>query len=125
MNSTTSTPRVWRTASGVLAGVVLLAGCASQTAQAPAMRPPVLELQLLDAGTLEIPRGCEPAHGKVYRTRFTVEADGGVAAIVSDSGPGCVQDALRRWVATFRYRPVTAPLPATLDWLDVPARRGS
>lgn len=125
MNSTVSTSQVWRTASGVLAGVALLAGCASQTAQSPSMPPPVLELQLLDAGILEIPRGCEPAHGKVYRTRFTVRADGGVAAIVSDSGPGCVQDALRRWVATFRYRPVAEPLPATLDWLDVPARRGS
>jgi len=125
MNSTVATANVRRAACGLLACVVLLAGCASQPDQAPSLRPPAPELQLLDAGMLEIPRGCEPARGKVYRTSFTVQVDGRVAAAVSDSGPGCVQDALRRWVATFRYRPVAEPLPATLDWLDVTAPRGS
>ena len=125
MNSTVATTSVRSTAGGLLACAVLMAGCASQPEQASSPRPPVPELQLLDADVLEIPRGCEPAHGKVYRTSFTVQSDGRVVAAVSDSGPGCVQDALRRWVATFRYRPVAGPLPATLDWLDVTARRGS
>jgi len=125
MYSTVATAKVRRAACGLLACVVLLAGCASQPDQAPSLRPPVRELQLLDAGMLEIPRGCEPAHGTVYRTSFTVQTDGRVTAVVSDSGPGCVQDALRRWVATFRYRPVAGALPATIDWLDVTARRGS
>jgi hypothetical protein len=35
-----------------------------------------------------------------------------------------VQDALRRWVSTFEYRPVTESTPATLDWMGVTARRG-
>jgi hypothetical protein len=125
MKSTVARACVRRAACGLLACVVLLAGCASQPDQARSLRPAVPELQLLDAGVLEIPRGCEPARGKVYRTSFTVQADGRVAAVVSDSGPGCVQDALRRWVATFRYRPVAEPLAATLDWLDVTAPRGS
>lgn len=124
MNSTLATAKARRAAGGLLACVVLLAGCASQPDQAPSLRPPVPELQLLEAGVLEIPRDCEPARGTVYRTSFTVQADGRVSAVVSDSGPGCVQDALRRWVATFRYRPLAEPLPATLDWLDVTARRG-
>ncbi len=125
MNAMVAMVNVRRAAGSLLACVALLAGCASQPDQAQSLRPPVPELQLLDAGVLEIPRGCEPARGKVYRTSFTVQLDGRVAAAVSDSGSGCVQDALRRWVATFRYRPVAEPLPATLDWLDVTARRGS
>jgi hypothetical protein len=125
MNPTIARAFVRRAAGGLLACVVLISGCASQTDRAPSMRLPAPELQLLDAGVLEIPRGCEPASGKVYRTSFTVQADGRVAAAVSNSGPGCVQDALRRWVATFRYRPVAEPLSATLDWLGVTATRGS
>lgn len=117
--------RVRRAAGGLLACVALIAGCASQPDRASSLHSPVPELELLDAGVLEIPRDCEPSRGKVYRTSFTVQADGRVATAVSDSGPGCVQDALRRWVATFRYRPVAEPLPATLDWLGVTARRGS
>jgi hypothetical protein len=124
MNAVVAMANVRRAAGGLLACVALISGCASQTDRASSLHPPLPELELLDAGVLEIPRGCEPARGKVYRTSFTVQADGRVAAAVSDSGPGCVQDALRRWVATFRYRPVDEPTATVLDWMGVTATRG-
>jgi hypothetical protein len=34
-----------------------------------------------------------------------------------------VQEALRQWVATFQYQPVTAPTAAVLDWMGVTAKR--
>ena len=103
-------------------GMVLFTGCAG----APGTRPlPEPELQLLSAGVLSLPDDCEPTDGKVYRTRYVVQADGRVAGATPESGAGCVQDALLRWVETFQYRPLAGPIPATLDWLAVTARRGS
>jgi hypothetical protein len=109
-----------RPASVVVATGLLLAGCVSP----PVMSPPASELQLLAAGMLEIPPGCEPVRGAVYRTAYVVQPDGRVAAIASESGSGCVQEALRQWVATFRYRPVDEPTATVLDWMGVVAARG-
>ena len=103
-----------------LAAGLLLTGCVSTAVKSP----PAPQLELLDAGALAIPPGCEPAPGAVYRTAFVVQPDGRVAAVASESGSGCVQDALREWVTTFRYRPVDAPTTAVLDWLGVTAARG-
>jgi len=103
-----------------LAAGLLLGGCAApRVASTP---PP--ELQLLDAGALEMPPGCEPARGVVYRTAFVVQPDGRVEAVASESGSGCVQEALRHWVASFRYRPVDEPTATVLDWVVVTATRG-
>ena len=109
-----------RLASVAVTAGLLLGGCVSTRS----VTPPVPELQLLDAGTLAIPPGCEPAPGAVYRTAFVVQPDGQVAGVASESGPGCVQEALRQWVATFRYRPVDQPTAAVLDWMNVTAARG-
>jgi hypothetical protein len=109
-----------RVSAVVLAAGLLLGGCVS-TRVAP---PPDAELQLLETGTLEMPPGCEPARGAVYRTAFLVQPDGRVDAVASESGSGCVQEALRQWVATFRYRPVAQPTTAVLDWMGVSAARG-
>jgi len=103
-----------------LAAGLLLGGCAVPRLASP----PPPELQLLDAGVLEMPAGCEPARGVVYRTAFVVQPDGRVEAVASESGSGCVQEALRRFVATFRYRPVDEPTAAVLDWIGVTAARG-
>lgn len=103
-----------------LAAGLLLAGCVAPRVASP----PPPELQLLDAGALEVPPGCEPAHGVVYRTAFVVQTDGRVEAVASESGSGCVQEALRHWVASFRYRPVDQPTATVLDWLVVTANRG-
>jgi hypothetical protein len=106
-----------------LAGTLVLAGCVSPAARAPAPAPlPVLEL--LNAGTLEIPTGCEPGRGTVYRTSFVVKPGGRTATAISESGDGCVQDALRHWVSTFQYRPINAPESAVIDWMAVTAPRG-
>lgn len=109
-----------RLASVAVAAGLLLAGCVSTR---PAT-PPAPELQLLEAGTLAIPPGCEPAPGAVYRTAYVVLPDGRVDAVASESGSDCVQEALRQWVATFRYRPVDEPTAAVLDWMNVTAARG-
>lgn len=103
-------------------GLVLLAGCAGAPGTKP---PPEPELQLLGAGALALPDDCEPTSGKVYRTRYVVQSDGRVAGATPESGAGCVQDALLRWVETFQYRPLAGPVPATLDWLAVTVRRGT
>ena len=111
----------WLHVSAVaLTAGLLLGGCAS-TRVAPHPAP---ELQLLEAGTLQLPPGCEPGHGVVYRTAFVVQTDGRVEAVASESGSGCVQEAVSRWVATFQYRPVAAPTAAVLDWMGVTATRG-
>jgi hypothetical protein len=107
-----------------LAGALLMAGCVSPTVRGPQAQPPIPELQLLDTGPLEIPRGCEPARGAVYRTRFVVQADGQVADAASESGSGCMQDTLRKWVSTFQYRPTDGPTPTVIDWMCVTASRG-
>ena len=103
----------------LLAGLV--AGCAAPPARGPVPPP---DLELLGAGARELPSDCEPRGGEVYRMSFLVQPDGRPSAVVSESGHGCVQDALRRWVSTFEYRPVAETRPGTLDWMSVTARRG-
>lgn len=107
-------------AATALCSGLLLAGCGSLPAQAPEAP----ELQLVVAGKLEFPGGCEPSPGAVYRVRYVVEPDGRVAGAASDSGAGCVQAALRRWVESFQYAPLPGARPATLDWMMVTAARG-
>jgi hypothetical protein len=107
---------------GLLAVVLALGGCASLTR--PAVSPPEPPLTLLSAGPLELPTDCEPADGRVYRTNFIVEIDGRVTGARSESGEGCVQQALRTWVSSFRYAPVGAAKPTVIDWLAVTASRG-
>lgn len=109
-----------RVSAVMLAAGLLLSGCVSPRVASP----PAPELHLLEAGTLQIPPGCEPAPGAVYRTAFRVQTDGRVEAVASESGSGCVQEALRQWVATFSYRPVAAPTAVVLDWMGVMASRG-
>jgi hypothetical protein len=107
-----------------LAVAVLLAlgGCASVAP--PVGAPPPAPLHLLSAGPLEMPAACQPADNQVYRMNFVVETDGRVTGARAESGDGCVQEALRSWVSSFRYAPVRAAMPAVLDWLEVTASRG-
>jgi len=98
----------------------LLAGCGSM----PARTPAAPELRLVTAGELSLPGGCEPSSGAIYRVSYVVEPDGRVASAASDSGVGCVQEALRHWVESFEYAPLAVPLPATIDWMAVSAARG-
>jgi hypothetical protein len=100
---------------------LLLTACAGEPRRAA---PPEPTLQLENAGALELPGGCEPTRGTVYRTAFTVRADGTVTGPVAETGSGCVQDALRQWVTTFRYKPIAQDTQTVLDWLSVTASRG-
>lgn len=113
----------WCRAGVAPAGMLLLASCVSASLQVPPVQPPVPTLQLLDTGPLEIPRGCEPARGAVYRTRFVVQPDGSVTGAESESGIGCMQSALRQWTMTFEYRPASEPTPTVVDWIYVTASR--
>lgn len=107
--------------AGLTAGVLALGGCATlERAPEP---PPPAPLELLSAAPLELPQGCEPAV-VVYRTEYVVETDGRVTGARSESGDGCVQQALRSWVSSFRYAPVEAPMAVVIDWLAVTASRG-
>lgn len=99
--------------------VVTSAGCAA-VRPVPTSPPPV---QLLDAAELTLPDNCAVAPGTVYRTLFEVEPDGRVRAPRSESGDGCVQQALRDWVTTFSYAPLAAPTSVAFDWMAVTASR--
>jgi len=101
-------------------GLSLVSGCVAPTLT-PA--PPAPELQLLGAAELAIPRGCEATSGAVYRTRFNVQPDGRVSDAASESGDGCVQQALRTWVTTFNYAPLHEATPVAFDWMIVTAAR--
>jgi hypothetical protein len=112
--------RTRRVGALALTAGLLLGGCVSTQPG----RPPAPELQLLEAGTLQVPPDCNPESGAVYRTAFVVQPDGRVNSVASESGEGCVQQALRDWVSTFRYGPVDEPTAAVLDWMGVSAARG-
>ena len=103
-----------------LLGMSLVSGCVAPTL-APA--PPAPQLQLLGAAELTIPRGCEATPGAVYRTHFNVQPDGRVSDAASESGDGCVQQALRVWVTTFNYAPLHEASPVAFDWIIVTAAR--
>ncbi len=103
-----------------LLGLSLVSGCVAPTL-VPA--PPAPELQLLGAAELTIPRGCEATPGAVYRTHFKVQLDGRVSDAASESGDGCVQQALRTWVTTFNYAPLHEATPVAFDWMIVTAAR--
>lgn len=115
-----------KTSAPVVAFLVLalVAGCALQPAAGPGPGavPPALEL--LELGDLQVPAGCEPAEARVYRTSFVVRADGRVSGVTPESGAGCVENALAKWVSTYRYAPVPQDVPAVVDWMAVTARRG-
>lgn len=101
-------------------GLSLVAGC---VAPAVTPAPPAPELQLLGAAELDFPQGCEATAGAVYRTHFRVQPDGRVTDAASESGNGCVQQALRAWVTSFSYAPLRATTPVAFDWMIVTAAR--
>ena len=112
------------TCSTVLAFTLFaLAGCAPLTRDRAAPSPP---LELISAASFDLPTGCEPVEGQVYRTNYLVHPDGSVTQAASGSGgDGCVEQALRAWVSSFRYGPVAVAMPAVIDWIAVTASRGS
>jgi hypothetical protein len=80
-------------------------------------------VQLVSTGELDLPGDCAATPGAMYRTLFEVRPDGRVTAPRSEPGnsEGCVQQALREWVATFTYAPLDATTPVAFDWMAVTA----
>lgn len=101
--------------------VIALSGAGCTAVRPVTTSPP--PVQLLDAAELTLPDNCVAAPGAVYRTLFEVQPDGRVSAPRSESGDGCVQQALRDWVTTFSYAPLDAPTPVAFDWMAVTASR--
>lgn len=116
-------PRTWDLRLLVaMPGLWLVSACVGPGV-APA--PPAPELQLLGAAELAMPRGCEATPGAMYRTHFNVQPDGRVSDATSESGDGCVQEALRTWVTTFSYAPLRETTPVAFDWMIVTATRSN
>jgi hypothetical protein len=111
--------RLIRAAAVAFVIVAVLSGCATHAPGEPAAPP-----ELLSSGPVVLPADCVPGDGVVYRTAFVVQRDGRVADIATQSGAGCVRQALQAWVATFRYRPLAEATPAVVDWMTVTAERG-
>jgi hypothetical protein len=106
----------------VAAVALIVAAAISGCAGTPGV--PAAPLDLVNSGSVVLPANCVPGAGVVYRTAFVVQRDGHVADIAPESGSGCVQQALRDWVATFQYRPVAEATSAVVDWMAVSAARG-
>lgn len=104
-----------------IVAVSLLVGCAPTSSTRSTPPPPP---QLLSSAELEIPGDCARPPGAIFRTGFVVQPDGRVLEAVSESGDGCVQQALREWVSSFRYTAVSNAIPMVIDWMEVTATRG-
>jgi hypothetical protein len=114
-------PNVTRVSTAICAVLspILLAACQST----PPIRPPMPELQLLEASSLQIPRDCIVAGS--YVVSFTVTTSGRTDAIRASDAAACVEQALTAWVESFRYAPPARVTPATIEWMMVTAKRGS
>ncbi|HEY4367188.1 MAG TPA: hypothetical protein VGN07_08105 [Steroidobacteraceae bacterium] len=78
---------------------------------------------MIRSGELTVPTACE-ASGSVV-VDYTVYEDGQTGNIKVPAVPGCLQQALTQWVASFRYSPQSSQVPASIEWLLVEARKGS
>jgi hypothetical protein len=114
-----------RAACAVIAMTATLAsGCASLSDHGTPADIPPPPLQMIAAGTLELPRNCELRDGVIYRTDFVVQRDGRVADVQPEPAPACLQAALTVWVNSFQYSPPGETVPTVIDWMAVTARRG-
>ena len=106
--------------------VLAAAACAPLTRPtAPAVPPPT---RLLDAGSLTLPAGCAVPAGQPFRVSYVIDSAGRPGKpdeISPPDAPACLKEALRSWVATFRYAPVSEAERRTADWMLVTAPRGS
>ena len=88
-------------------------------------RTPAPDLQLLESSSLQLAGDCQPRAGEVYRAEFEVRPDGRVDNIRMTGDAACANEALEKWVASFRYNPRSAKVETVVDWMLVEASRGS
>jgi len=89
----------------------------------PPAKAPAPPLTMVRSGDFTLPSSCE-AGGSVV-VDYTVYEDGQTGNINVPSAPPCLQQALTQWVASFRYTPQSARVPASIEWLLVTANKGS
>src|SRR5262245_12467331 len=98
------------------AAIAALAGCQSL----PSAPPPSPPLQMIRSSEFSLPPSCQ-ASGSVV-VAYTVYEDGQTGNIDVPAAPQCVQRALTEWVASFKYSPQSAQVPASIEWLLVEGR---
>lgn len=76
-------------------------------------------LQLLSSQPLQLPAECVATQSIVIE--FVIDTDGSPSKIAIAPAPACLQQALRTWVASFKYAPLPAALPTRVEWLLVTA----
>jgi hypothetical protein len=108
-------------AASIVFAAALVAACSGPSA---VTRLPAPEPQLLESGVMQLARECKPQAGEVYRAEFDVQPDGRVGNIRTTGSAACANEALARWVETFRYNAREAPVSTAVDWMLVEAPRG-
>jgi hypothetical protein len=98
----------------------LVTGCSGPATVA---RPPAPDLQLLESSPLQLARDCQPRAGEVYRAEFDVRPDGRVDNIRTTGDAACANEALEKWVASFRYNVRADSVTTVVDWMLVEAPR--
>jgi hypothetical protein len=78
-------------------------------------------LQLLSSQPLQLAAGCETSSSVVVD--FVIDASGSTGDISVPAAPPCLQQALRTWVASFKYAPLPTSTPSSVEWLLVTAPR--
>lgn len=111
----------WLAAATLAVAALLTAACSGPSA---VTRLPAPDPQLLESGVLELARDCQPRAGEVYRAEFDVQPDGRVGNVRTIGSAACANEALARWVASFRYNTREAPIATAVDWMLVEAPRG-
>ncbi len=114
------TAPAFRSLATVSAVAVALAACQSVPEKSAF---PQSDLKLIRSAPLQLPATCTATSS--IAVDFTVLESGQTDNIRPAGGPECLQQALTAWVASFRYAPVTAEVPATVEWLLVEAKKGS
>ena len=105
---------------------VLLIACslffaACEAPPAPRSEPGPPKLQLISSAPLSLPETCEaPGSAAV---EFSVLPDGRTTDIRPAAASPCLSEALRAWVAAFRYQPVTGLTQSRIEWLLVTGAR--
>lgn len=85
--------------------------------------PPPPALELLQADAVTLPPQCLPTTS--MQVSFTIDPSGRTSDIQPSTGPECAQAALVSWVASFRYAPLAARTPASVEWVLVAAARAA
>jgi hypothetical protein len=83
--------------------------------------PPPIPLQLLSSQPLLLAADCEASASIVVD--FMIDASGSTSNIAVPAAPACLQQALRAWVASFKYVPLPDAKASHIEWLLVKAPR--